>query len=295
MGKCLSHASNSFIVSEPLAEWNYPYYSGGGSLFDRWMQHSGEELLVQHKDEVGHALRLSFRPGDFLRYFRHGTSIREKLRVMKRYLEHRPRRGLTPIIKDPMAFFDAQYLAKIFEMNVVVVARHPMAFFLSCKRMGWYPGLFNKILSQPKLVESFCSDSFLEDCRKCDDGDNLRKTFLFWRLIHEVASSFESNPSFTMVRHEDLCLSSSEQYMELYEFLGLRWDKDVESSILSSVNGDEDLTMTSKVIHPTDRNSRDIAYKWKKHADHETLSVCQDMCGEVAHALYPEKDWWTLE
>src|SRR5947209_3599913 len=43
----------------------------------------------------------------------------------------------TPLVKDPIALFSSEWLAQRFDMNVVVLIRHPAAFTSSIKRLNW--------------------------------------------------------------------------------------------------------------------------------------------------------------
>ena len=40
-------------------------------------------------------------------------------------------RGYNPLIKDPIAIFSADWLADKYDMNVVVLSRHPLGFISS--------------------------------------------------------------------------------------------------------------------------------------------------------------------
>jgi hypothetical protein len=43
-----------------------------------------------------------------------------------------------PLMKDPIAFFSAEWLARTFGMDVVVLVRHPAALAGSLKRLDWH-------------------------------------------------------------------------------------------------------------------------------------------------------------
>ena len=55
-----------------------------------------------------------------------------------------------------MAFFSAEWLAEQFDMNVVMVIRHPAAFVSSIKKLGWqHP--FSHFLEQSALMSAYLS------------------------------------------------------------------------------------------------------------------------------------------
>ncbi len=61
------------------------------------------------------------------------------------------RRGATPLVKDPIALFSAEWLAATFDMRVLVMIRHPAAFAASIRRRGWRHR-FADFLEQPLLM-----------------------------------------------------------------------------------------------------------------------------------------------
>src|SRR5205085_10560791 len=58
------------------------------------------------------------------------------LNNFKRFSINRLRHA-TPLLKDPIALFSAEWLASRFDMNVIVMIRHPAAFASSLRRLNW--------------------------------------------------------------------------------------------------------------------------------------------------------------
>lgn len=62
--------------------------------------------------------------------------------------------GVRPLLKDPIAVFSAEWLQSRFNMDVVVLIRHPAAFAGSIKVKNWtYP--FAHFLEQPLLMKDY--------------------------------------------------------------------------------------------------------------------------------------------
>ena len=59
--------------------------------------------------------------------------------------------GLRPLLKDPIAIMSCEWLAETFNMDVIVVIRHPAAFVASLKVAGWEFAFVNEYVSV-----SFC-------------------------------------------------------------------------------------------------------------------------------------------
>lgn len=46
--------------------------------------------------------------------------------------------GRRLLIKDPLAYFSSKWFAKSYDMDVLILIRHPAAFAASLKQQGWY-------------------------------------------------------------------------------------------------------------------------------------------------------------
>jgi len=81
-------------------------------------------------------------------------------RTRKIFLKNQPQywfpplRGGRLILKDPIAALSSDWLAGNFELEVVVLVRHPAAFAASLKRLNWrHP--FEHFLQQEMLMERY--------------------------------------------------------------------------------------------------------------------------------------------
>ena len=73
-----------------------------------------------------------YSPRAQLRGLRRSSDLARMVRDMA-YFEARRRRGDRVVMKDPLAFFSAEWLMQNFGMTVVVLIRHPAAFVASLK------------------------------------------------------------------------------------------------------------------------------------------------------------------
>ncbi len=55
-------------------------------------------------------------------------------------------------MKDPLALFSSEWLASEFDMDVVLLVRHPAAFAASVRRQGYHHP-FSHFLLQPALMD----------------------------------------------------------------------------------------------------------------------------------------------
>ena len=87
------------------------------------------------------------------------------------------------LVKDPIAVFSAEWLAERFNMDVVIIIRHPAAFVDSIRERNWTHD-FNHFLKQPLLLEEHLSpfkEEIIEFTRR--PYDILDQAILLWKFI----------------------------------------------------------------------------------------------------------------
>jgi len=92
--------------------------------------------------------------------------------------------NVTPLIKDPMAIFSAEWLANKFDMNVLILVRHPASFVSSCKQLGW--GFdFSHLLKQKLLIKDYLYlfETEINDYAS-KEHDLIDKCALLWKIIY---------------------------------------------------------------------------------------------------------------
>ncbi len=110
-----------------------------------------------------------------------------------------------PLIKDPIAVFSAEWLASKFDMEVIVLIRHPAAFASSLKRLNWkHP--FSDFLSQPLLMKDHLYP-FENEIKQYseEEYDIIDQAILLWKLIHKMIIKYkEKHNDWIFLRHEDI-------------------------------------------------------------------------------------------
>src|SRR6185369_11076039 len=106
------------------------------------------------------------------------------------FLKHR-RQGSRPLLKDPLALFSAEWLADRFNMDVVIMIRHPAAFVSSIKKLNWtHP--FSHFLEQPLLMETVLSPFTAEIKEHASKEYSITdQAILLWRLLHYVTMNYQ--------------------------------------------------------------------------------------------------------
>lgn len=114
-------------------------------------------------------------------------------------------RNARPLMKDPLAIFSAEWLAEKFDMDVVVMIRHPAAFVSSIKKLNWTHS-FALFLEQQMLMKNhlYHFESEIEDCVK-KQPDIIDQGILLWRIIYFMVNKYrKTHKDWIFVRHEDI-------------------------------------------------------------------------------------------
>ena len=127
-----------------------------------------------------------------------------------------------PIVKDPIAVFSAEWMSDAFDMDALVLVRHPAAFVYSIVKQGWWHP-FDHFTAQPAMMRELFADRTDEIERFAPQPQPLLdQAILLWTLIHEhIADMRARRPTWRFVRHEDLSRDPVRGFRELFDWLGL--------------------------------------------------------------------------
>jgi hypothetical protein len=100
-------------------------------VFERSFTYITEENEHRYVQEIGDVLQFKFG----YRAQRSGGPIPSRRFIYR--CTHRIVSLPRPLLKDPIAALSADWLAKRFDMDVVILIRHPAAFVTSLMRMHW--------------------------------------------------------------------------------------------------------------------------------------------------------------
>ena len=241
------------------------------------------------KYHVVDELRQNHSPFDILRLIKYATSF-----------AHGRIRRRRPLLDDPFAVFSAEWFARRFRCQVVVVVRHPAAIVSSRKRLGHRID-FTHFLQQPLLLRDWLAP-FREDMERMVDrpDDVVGQGCLLWRMIyHAVADYRQRLDECYVVRHEDLSLDPLKEYAGLYRALALPFDDKVGAEIERATTGDArekghtwslSLSGLSRTgFRPLD--SRAHVKAWQGYLDRAEISRIHSLTDDVASVYYRAEDW----
>lgn len=258
-------------------------------VFKYWFQHVCEESPPRHKAAVAGSLRYAYPLASNLARVRTLGDVATVARDQRLCLLHRLRRD-TPIVKDPIAFFSAEWLSETFDMNVLVMIRHPAAFCASVKIKTWTFD-FNNFLLQPALMKKYLG-RFERDIRDCATNQKgiIDQAILLWNCIQHTVSIYQkTRPEWLYVRHEDLSVEPLDRFRSIYDAFGLEFTPQAKLMILGS-SGPHN-PVGGRPENELMRNSRENIHSWKTRLNRREIDLIRERTSEVSTSFYSESEW----
>jgi hypothetical protein len=208
------------------------------------------------------------------------------------YFEAMRRRHARVILKDPIAIFSADWIARRFGAQVVVVIRHPAGFVASLRAAGWQRVRFEIFADQPQLVEDRLApyrDEIAAAVRQRPDP--VAAGTLLWKLLHHhIARLRDEHPDWVFVRHEDLSRAPVPAFRELFGRLGLDFTEGVQRDLERFTGGGTALSLFG-AKRRTMRSSQDSVAAFRNRLTPQEISRIRAAAGPLADRFYGEADW----
>jgi hypothetical protein len=189
------------------------------------------------------------------------------------------------IIKDPIAIMSTEWIYMNYNIDVVVLIRHPAAFVASLKVKDWQYD-FNNYLSQPNLMNTYLKDyqETIDDFSK-NKKDIIDQGILLWNTIHETIAYYQKKykNEWYFVKHEDLSIDPISEFNKMFSKLNLILDSKVENYINETTNGSEQSDFK--------RNSAKNIKTWKNRLSDDEIERIKIGTGNVWNKFYTDNDW----
>lgn len=195
-----------------------------------------------------------------------------------------------PIIKDPIALFSTEWLAKQFDMDVLVMIRHPAAFCSSLKIKNWNFD-FNHFLDQPMLMQKYLSqfEREIHNFASCDK-DIIDQGILLWNCFHHVIDHYRStHENWSFMKHENLSKHPLEEFKLLYKKFGLEFDNNSKDWILQSSGRHNPVEQIPG--REFERDSMSNVFNWKKRLTSQEIDRIQIGTEDISLKFYRSSDW----
>ncbi len=199
-------------------------------------------------------------------------------------------RNARPLVKDPIAFFSSEWLARQFDMQVLVLIRHPAAFCSSLKILNrGFP--FKNFLRQPLLMEKYLYPYEKEMMEfESNEKDIIDQGILLWNCFHFTVKKYqERNTDWIFIRHEDLSLDPCDQFRLLYDKLNLRFTQKAKQAIEESSGSHNPVEQIPQKQFK--RDSRKNVTNWKNRLSREEIERIRLKTSDLSGLFYTDSEW----
>jgi hypothetical protein len=257
--------------------------------FDRFFRYVTEENEGPYVEPLRRTLEFRYALRRQLPALRSARDVARTARDFASFAASRARRS-RPLLKDPIAVFSSEWLARRFDAQPIVLIRHPAAFASSLKRLGWTHD-FRGLLDQPLLLRDHLAP-FADELREFAERehDGIDQAILLWRLVYHVVATFrERHPDWTFVRHEDLARDPVRGFESLFATLGIETDDRIRRAIAghSAAGNPTEL----REAHDVRLDSAASIGSWRRRLTPDEVARIRAGTADVAPAYYSDGDW----
>lgn len=193
------------------------------------------------------------------------------------------------LIKDPIAALSSRYLNENYDIKVVVIIRHPAAFYYSMKKQNWGYRIKN-YLNQKKLINNFLLKE-KNELKKSIYENNLQERIIWeWKIINKILFNFaDKNDDFIVIRHKDICINPLNTFEKLYKKLNLNFDYSTRTKIkdMTSTTNQKD---TNKVVK-LNRDSSKLPFLWKENLTCSEIDYIKSKTFNISSKVFSEDSW----
>jgi Sulfotransferase family len=216
-------------------------------------------------------------------------------RTRKIFLKNQPQHWIPPlrhqrlIIKDPIAALSSDWIAKNFDLEVIVLVRHPAAFAASLKRLGWWHPL-EHFLKQTTLMQTHLQPYRAEIASK--PQDIVEQAAIIWKCLYSVLLTYlDSHPNWLVNKHEVLSSNPVAELRALYETLGLQWSATVEENVVRYTRCGNSVDAPKGTVHHLRRDSVANIARWKETLTAEEIARVYEITRPIYSSYYQDEDW----
>lgn len=218
------------------------------------------------------------------RLLRRHTPAREAVRYLSPFSHPRL------VLHDPIAAFSAEWLAQHFDLEVVVLVRHPAAFAASLRRMDWRMAP-RALLDQPALVRDHLAE-WAPRLRQLPD-EPVAQAGVLWGCIYSVLLRFaDRRPEWIVCTHEELARDPVGAFGTLYGRLGLPVTPEVVRGIFDHTRPDNpSASPPPGVRHVLRRDSAATTRAWTTVLEPAESDRLRGQVEPLASRFYGDADW----
>jgi len=287
VGKMLALAPGVAYIHEPFNPATQPGISG--AAFERFFTYVTEANEGRYAGSLERTLAFRYDWRAQSRRTRNARDAAHALGVAAAFARARAGRARA-LVKDPIAIFSTEWLARRYGMDVVLTVRNPLAFAASIKRLRW-GHRFELWLADDALSRDHL-DGFEPEVRELAERpqDLVTQAILLWRIFYRTVARFRSeHPEWIVVRHEDLSREPLAGFEALFGKLGLELDAATRRAIEGHSAGGNPTEATSR--HDVRLNSAANLESWRSRLTEEEVERIREGTRDVVRLFYRDDEW----
>jgi hypothetical protein len=289
VGKMIASSPSVGYIQEPFFPDRRPGICG--VTFPHTFAYVSDENGAAFYDHLKATLSFQFQYGAALAALKTPRDVAIMLKYGTEFLFSRTRRAI-PLVKDPVAVFSTEWLAKSYDMNVIVMIRHPAAFASSIRRLNWRHD-FSIFLQQPLLMRDHLSafEAEIMEFVK-SERDILDHAALLWKLIYSIVLKYKSaHAEWIFLRHEDIASDPLIHFASVFKKLDLDFSPHVQNVIEDYSNAANSSNPRKGSSRFGKRNSKALIQNWKAELTVAEITYLRRKIGDVADAFYLASEW----
>lgn len=166
------------------------------------------------------------------------------------------------MIKDPLACLMAEYLTDTFDLETLILFRHPCGFVASIRRLGWPSGAPLKRFLQNSELMADHLHPFKDLLTKYCDEDNFESATVLYGCLTTILWNCVQKGIGKPLFFEELCQNPLDEFSKIFEDLNFPYDETIRSLHQKLCHG-ESRSVEEYHPHAVARNSLAMAYPWK--------------------------------
>lgn len=257
--------------------------------FRYWYQYICDHNAVKYKNRLDSVMQYQYPLRCNLGKVKTYRNIARVFLDQGRTLAHKLKSD-TPIVKDPIAFFSADWLSKTYGMNVLIMIRHPAAFCSSLKIKNWMFD-FNDFINQPLLMDAYLGTFEKEIHEFAKQKKNIiDQAVLLWNCIHQTIMIYQKkHPEWIFLRHEDISDDPLGKFKHVFNQFELDFNHKVESAVIKS-SGPHN-PVEQQPGNEFKRDSKANIYNWKKRLSQEEIEIIREKTDDISKSFYENCEW----
>jgi hypothetical protein len=292
VGKTISYSDEVYYIHEPfniLSE--IVDYGISGVRFPYWYFYISDYNGESYHNQIKKMFELKY---NYLEKIKHIRSKRDVYTLKRIYELKKAKRNLSrPLIKDPLALFSSEWLYKQFDLDIIIMIRHPAAFVGSLKAINWsHP--FDHFLKQPQLMNDHLSE-FKEEIEDFANNEKsiIDQGILIWLITHSYIKKLKERYSdWLFVRHEDVSIDPINEFKKIFSHLKLEFTDKIRENIKEfSGKSNQAEVFSTDLDTMIKRDSNAVINSWKKRLTSNEISYIREKVSYLSNEFYSEDEW----